>query len=272
MFVDGVPITVDGRAYYQTFGRLPYNDAGTDTTYRNHTYTVNKTVAKIELQSWDISGHSEILIDDLRILGDHSSFSYAHAFNLTADWSSTQNPNDAWSYNNGTTPLPNAVADWMGIPGETFWSYPFNPSNEEWDATPAWTRIRNATDSWAPSGDLAIGDVVVHSTNVWEREGSANVTWTTPGAGTIDISGSVWDAFHAEDRDDSWGLALNGTILAERPSIRGTSRNATDASVASNLAEGQSLNAVSVQRGDIFGVLRPGPVWNRTFRRRGPRS
>jgi hypothetical protein len=80
----------------------------------------------------------------------------------------------------------------------------------------------------------------------------ANVTWTSPIDGTIDISGRIWDAYHDPDRDDRWALMLNGTVIAERTTIRGIRRGDFEAQLPFNLVPGHSLTGVP---GNVSDVL-----------------
>ena len=164
-------------------------------------------------------------------------------YDVGADWSYTSNPNGVWSYNQGTTPLPSVVPNWGGVPGETFWagSYPPVPA-----VTPAWgmaaTAMTGDIAHWAP------GDVIGHSTNFFGV--AANITWTSPGDGTIGISGEAWDANHDAGRDDMWKLLIGGVLIAERGSVFGIARSDGTAQFANNLQPGKSLSGYSVAPGD----------------------
>jgi hypothetical protein len=59
VLVDGVEIG--------GFGRMPNNDGGADSTFRNHIFDINDTVSKIELRVWDITSSSEIYIDNIMV-------------------------------------------------------------------------------------------------------------------------------------------------------------------------------------------------------------
>jgi hypothetical protein len=78
-----------------------------------------------------------------------------------------------------------------------------------------------------------------------------NVTWTSPLAGTIDISGRAWDAQIFSDRDVAWQLLINGVGIASRSSTIGLYRTDAAADFASNLLPGYSLNNIPVNIGDI---------------------
>lgn len=99
----------------------------------------------------------------------------ATGFDLTADWSDTQNPNGVWSCNEGPHPLPH-VAFWessfgnwsVGQPG---WAKSENGNNR----IPFWFRVTgtpNFTHDWQA------GDVVVHTPDNFNGvgNGTANVT------------------------------------------------------------------------------------------------
>ena len=47
------------------FGRMPNNDRGADSTFRNHLFNINDTVSKIGLRVWDITSAGEIYIDNI---------------------------------------------------------------------------------------------------------------------------------------------------------------------------------------------------------------
>jgi hypothetical protein len=159
----------------------------------------------------------------------------ATVYDLSADWSTTNNPNGPWSYNQGLAPLPVFTSNWHGT------------------GLNAWGRTDNQPPAWGlltiPMGNGGPGDVVVHSTNF---EGvPTNVTWTSSASGIIDISGQAWDVGHDGTRDDQWSLLLNSVVLASRSSIDGVAKDSLQADFANNLVIGQSLSALAVQPGDV---------------------
>ena len=85
VLVDGAPLIVGGKPYYHTFGRLPYNDGVADTTYRAQAFAINRVVNRIELQSWDVTGHSELFLDNLAITGVTSPFGGVALFDQSSD-------------------------------------------------------------------------------------------------------------------------------------------------------------------------------------------
>ena len=114
---------------------------------------------------------------------------------LNADWSDANNPNTAtfgtWSYRQGSSLLPE-VPNWNGngTVGFTATQPAWAPSNNAGDFLPAEFKARSV-----PAGvDWQVGDVVVHTTDLFNgpSSGVANFLWTSPNAGTVTISGSVW--------------------------------------------------------------------------------
>ena len=132
----------------------------------------------------------------------------AATFNLNADFSSTTNPNGPWTYREGTNALP-LVSDWTPLTAtavQPAWA----PSATSGSFLPAW--FKSTTDN--PAGlDILGGDVVVHTTDSFNGAayGVANVIWTSPSAGLIDLSGNAWMARDI-GRSNSWSLALNGRL------------------------------------------------------------
>ena len=62
--------------------------------------------------------------------------------------------------------------------------------------------------------DWEVGDIVVHSTDDLNGQGNgpANVAWTSPISGPIDIAGGVWMGRDI-GRSNLWSLWLNNTLL-----------------------------------------------------------
>lgn len=123
-------------------------------------------------------------------------------YDLAADFSFASNPNGQWSYNEGANPLP-YQADWLnGQP-----AFAMNP----WPIVPFIPVIFQAISD---QEDWLTGDVVFHSWD-WSSGGTlgpANITWTAPGNGVIDISGNTWLA-RSLGRYNDVSLLLNGVPL-----------------------------------------------------------
>ncbi len=132
-------------------------------------------------------------------------------YNLSADWSDTQNPNGVWQYLSGTTNM-NSFSDWMGT-GNTAWAVDNNccdwvPALFKWSSSGTCLWPTPAGCDWAP------GDVVGHTWDPFNGglNGPLNILWTSPGNGTIDISGLLWNATQNwPTRSNDWYLLVNGT-------------------------------------------------------------
>jgi hypothetical protein len=160
-------------------------------------------------------------------------------YSVGADWSLAANPNGPWSYNQGTSPLPFVQVDWGGVTGETFWT-----TTSSGIVPPAWAKAVTTivAGRWEP------GDVVGHSTNGFGV--TANITWTSPAAGWITLSGKAWDAGHAVGRDDAWRLYVAGDLVAQRSSVVGIARADDAALFSTNLQPGKGLTSLPVAAGD----------------------
>jgi len=126
-------------------------------------------------------------------------------WDLKADWSNTSNPNGSWSYNEGANPLP-FTSSWSLGPGQDGWGESSPP-------LPFWFRANSAP----PSQDYLVGDIMVHTTDGQNGAGNgpANVTWTSPITGMIDISGSAWMDDNEPTRGNQWSIYLNNDLLAQ---------------------------------------------------------
>jgi hypothetical protein len=141
-------------------------------------------------------------------------------YDLASDWSDTANPNGTWSYRQGSSPLPEVpnftFGDSVNFPKtQPAWA----PSNNPGDFLPAVFKARSVPSFTGV--DWKVGDVVVHTTD-WANgpsSGPANILWTSPNAGTVTISGSVWQAASLPDRDNSWSLFVNGNLISSGASI-----------------------------------------------------
>lgn len=130
-------------------------------------------------------------------------------YDLAADWSDAANPNGVWTYREGTNALP-SVDNWTPLnilDVQPAWA----PSADLRNFLPAW--FKSTTNN--PNGmDFLVGDVVVHSTDALNGPLSdvANVIWTSPINGVIDISGGVW-MVRESGRGNHWSLSVNETII-----------------------------------------------------------
>jgi hypothetical protein len=153
-------------------------------------------------------------------------------YDLKADWSDSANPNGAWTYSEGfplssKITLPhNDVSVCCGGPSggvTAAWA----PSSHLGNILPLWAK---ATGDNSASGYLA-GDIIVHSTdgaNGNPSLGFANVSWTAPADGTVEITGAIWYAHFGLSRSNDFVLVLNdsnvlasGTVSATNGRDRG---------------------------------------------------
>jgi hypothetical protein len=173
----------------------------------------------------------------------------ATVYNLTTDWSDAVNANGVWSYRQGTTLLPH-VAAWQGLSGD-FTS-----------AQPAWARFDVGTSnlpcffrSSAAVGiahDWLPGDVICHTTDTFNGMGSgtANIVWSSPIKGTIDIAGGVWMGRDI-GRSNHWSLSINGSTVTSGDIASGDPYNRASPFLFSAGAGGAGvLTGVSVSIGD----------------------
>jgi hypothetical protein len=112
---------------------------------------------------------------------------------LATDWSNTSNPNTGvygtWSYNSGNVAL-SYTTSWAGDGSLSGWA----PTDNAF--TPFWTQLTSSQGGL----DAQVGDVLVHSANLYggdggspgNENGPANVTWTSAISGFATISGDLW--------------------------------------------------------------------------------
>jgi hypothetical protein len=183
------------------------------------------------------------------IVAQPNSASAATLYDLKTDWSNTSNPNGPWSYKQGNTPLQAATWDFGG-----YWS----------TTQPGWAVTQTITTSSLPfwfksngsetlAKDWQAGDIVVHTTDPDNGVGNgvANVTWTSPIAGTIGITGNAWLG-RAIGRSDDWEIYLNNTLLTKGSLFDG---DPYDRANPFNFAAGSGganiLNNIAVNTGDV---------------------
>jgi hypothetical protein len=177
------------------------------------------------------------------------SITSAATFDLSTDWSDAANPNGVWTCREGINSLPH-VPYWpyLASPDEQpAWA----PSAEPGYNLPAWFQ----SNSDNPEGlDFLLGDVVVHSTDDSNgiSSGVANVIWTSPINGVIDISGAVWMARDI-DRSNRWTLLLNEVTLTSGDIFSGDRFNRSKPFVFAKGSGGpKALKRIAVSIGDVI--------------------
>jgi hypothetical protein len=185
----------------------------------------------------------------VRLLPLGVSIASAATFDLATDWSDDANPNGVWTYREGTNALP-FVPYWpyLASPDEqSAWA----PSAEPEKNLPAWFQ----SNSNNPEGlDFLLGDVVVHSTDESNGalSGVANVIWTSPINGVIDISGAVWMARDI-NRSNRWTLLLNEVILTSGDIFSGDRFNRSKPFPFAKGSGGpKALKRIAVSIGDVI--------------------
>jgi hypothetical protein len=175
----------------------------------------------------------------------------AQVWDVTTDWSDAANPNGPWSYREGAIPLPH-VNSWQSILGgwnvaQPGWAESENGTNR----LPFWFRS-NGSENFAH--DWITGDVVVHTTDSVNGAGNgpANLTWTSPVAGTVDLSGGVWIGRDIE-RSGNWTLLLNGGTLTSGSIFSGDPfSRAAPFSFAAGTGGAGAVDDIAVAPGDVL--------------------
>lgn len=182
----------------------------------------------------------------------------AHAvtYDLAADWSDAANPNGAWSYTQGASPLahfgqPSDGNSLNPAAGNGFWGV-----GPTFASAPFLIRTTQNGSATAPynDGDFLAGDVIVHATNPGTGA-PAFINWTAPGAGEISFAGNIWYAHSPVSRSAEVTALLDGVTLGSVTVTNGVTR-------ASALA--LSGSSIAVAAGDVL-AFRFDPTAGQTF-------
>jgi hypothetical protein len=190
-----------------------------------------------------------------------ASPSWATTYDLTSDFSSSSNPNGAWSLIYAGSLLPHEASAqdnnnslFPAIPVEGYFSVGNNLF------APPFVFKAAVKGSLAGESDNSFmsGDIIVHSPN----NGSAvSVVWTAPSAGTIsDLAVAVWYAHSSVSRSNDVTLVLVASQLASwtvsNSSFSGRSSPGTYEPVGTfNVAAGDQLVLNFAKTGGTFGSL-----------------
>jgi hypothetical protein len=172
-----------------------------------------------------------------------------YSYDLKDDFSTNQNPNGVWSYDYNDSPISTFQTFWWG---ESGWGF-----SSLGDGAILKGNAPSGTDPWGnpitPPHDWKPGDVMMHALS--EPYGGLttflNVKWTSPAAGTIDITGRAWDGEIFPDRNVGWSLIVDGTIVAQRSSVRGLNRKDKGARFSANLVGNNELKNIPVAQGSV---------------------
>jgi hypothetical protein len=132
-------------------------------------------------------------------------------YDLAADWSDAANPNGVWSYNHGASPITTHQSNYA--------PHDFRVPQPAWAAatgglghTPSWYKSVGIV-SIDPTYDIPAGRVGGHgSDNSSFNLNPANVTWTSPLAGIVTVSGGAWMGKN-QGRSADWFLYHNAAQL-----------------------------------------------------------
>lgn len=117
----------------------------------------------------------------------------ASTWDLSADWSNTQNPMGAWSLWKSPTEMFTT-----NVPS---WSSNGLPTWDDGTHVPVWFRLPN-------------GDIQMHGAE-YDMSGTnqTSVVFTCPYSGPVTVIGAIWDVTNNR-RSMSWELRKNGGVLS----------------------------------------------------------
>jgi hypothetical protein len=128
----------------------------------------------------------------------------AEIYDLADDWSTASNPFGPWSVRDGDDAMV-AETD-LSTTGIDDWSSPQPGYSGQGDFVPV---AFKANGSIVIAHDWQPGDIVVHTS----RDISlANLVWTSPDDGVIDVVGDVWIGRDI-GRGNDWRLLLNDVLI-----------------------------------------------------------
>jgi len=168
-------------------------------------------------------------------------------YDLAGGWSDATNPNGVWTYREGANALP-SVSNWTPLNSSV--SQPaWAPSATSGNFLPAWFQSTSDNPS---SLDVLTGDIVTHTTDNLNGpgHGPSNVLWTSPSAGTMNVSGGVWIALD-RGRSNDWSIYLNDVLLTGGSISSGDAYDRSAPFLFSNGSGGASaLSNLIVSSGD----------------------
>ena len=176
------------------------------------------------------------------------------SFDLTDDWSDAANPNGAWAYREGNNALPHV--DWWQRNQGGFTTSPQGGWAESEDGNnrlPFWFKSQGGE---VFTRDWQAGDVVVHTTDPDNGAGNgpANVTWTSPAAGVVQVSGAVWMGREI-GRSNQWTLSKNGTTITEGAISAGDPfSRSSPFDFAAGSGGAAAVQNIPVQAGDVIAL------------------
>ncbi len=128
------------------------------------------------------------------------------------------------------------------------------PLNTLGTILPVWPQSsQTGTPGGFAPGAVLPRDVIVHSTDTPNGSGSgiASVLWTSPCAGTIDISGDIWWVRPNLRRTNDFSIAVGGAVFATGSVINGGVNTRSNLlQFSSGLLAGQSFTGIPVSAGE----------------------
>lgn len=176
----------------------------------------------------------------LLIIGMAPSVHAQATFDLRTQWSGASNPNSSWTYAHSGT----AMASYGTINTE-----PWGNGQPGWysngpSGIPVWFQ---ATQTYG-GNDWQVGDIITHTPS---NTGFSDIKWTSPIAGTVDVTGGVW-AVRDIGRTQNWSLYLNTTLLVSGTIGSGDVYSRSAPSLFASATGGAVLDNLPVMAGDVL--------------------
>lgn len=156
-------------------------------------------------------------------------------YDLNTDWgngSGNNNPNGPWSLRYGNDLLP--LHSWLGSESAWLW---------DWSGSTVPSFAFETLSKW---NDCLPGDIVMQGV-ISASAPHANIGWTAPGKGSINISGRTWDAYGG--RSGAWTLFVGGSQVAGGTIAASSKRTSAGVAFAENILPGQGITNVPVLPG-----------------------
>lgn len=170
-----------------------------------------------------------------------------------AHWSDGINPNGPWCFNHGGSPLRSLrIASKVKV-------LPRNRRMVGRYVRTMRSEFRFVANSSARPPAILIGYLAMSScippTASGKGNGLANVTWTSPVNGEINVTGSVWQGVDLDNRGSDWGLFLNGRVLTGgRLAVNNQISRANPYLVAIGTNGPTALQHLPVSVGDVLSL------------------
>lgn len=176
----------------------------------------------------------------------------AQTWDLTADWSVTQNPNGVWSYNGaGGVPIATLIADYdtgsqaFGTPQPAWAAAPFPQNNH----VPVWFKRVSDTCGF----DIPIGSVGMHGNEADDPSVWIGTTWTSPVDEAVDLTGVLWYAHTGIARNADWRIRVNDAVITGgNVAWDDGSSSANPTPLANGSGGAPAIDSIPVDPGDVI--------------------